>query len=981
MSKNGILVVVFLAVLVGLFFLLGGPGAFFGKGDVGIDGGSVNAPEKAPARAPDAAAGGAAGGAGAKASPERGATLFGRPRADRKGVGALVARVVRWKDQTPVVGAVFLLTGEGNGGEEVNAKATTDAKGTGSMPSVPAGDAYVLRVEAKDEPPTLLPGIEVAAGATRDLGTIFVGKKSGLFGRVVDDQDKPVAGADVRAYPGYGGLFDMMSNMMDIIMTLDREPTPLAKTTSDAKGEFTIPDLSPGPLVVRATSPGKRQALKQVKLGSEGAIGGALTLVLDPGLPVAGIVVDSAGTPVPGAQLSLMAQGSGDPDDLLFGRTFAVSDANGRFRVFVPEGSERFMAFVAAAGFPTAISPAFRAGDESVRIVLKGGARIELSVVEAETNRPIPGATVMLAMGEPADNQMEKGGGFVVVTTDAQGMASAATRPGTLQMGMVTAPGHGGGMFGGGQDAAAAQMLSGGIQHDFPARLEEGQTAKATIKLSAGFAMKGRVKDGNGAGIAGAELKVVGIMGGGATSTRSASDGSYRLTGLTPMSMSVVVRAPGWAQENAGGMGMFGGLAGAMEDPEPKPGVDIEKDFVMRPSVTVRGRVVDADGNGIAGAQVKMAAGFDFSDLMAGKAAGGISAADGSYVLFDVDPEAGNADMMAAQVVAPPEEPVPPPQVDPPAEPGQPPPNLKARLADGKPAAPPDKKKNLRVRAESDGWVAASSEAFDAKGGTTVTAPPIRLTRGAVLTGVVKDPSGGAVRGAHIDVSVQADDGNPMDMMSFSRAGKDARNVRSAGDGTFKVDTLPKGTVTLTVSAEGFAGGRRSVKVEALDAKPTVEVRLRPGVALRGRVVGSDGRPVEGARVQVDDSALEGETGEDAYLVPLSGKTDKDGGFTLSPLPQGRVKVTVSAEGRKTLTTALVTGGTSSDVVLENRSPADAKRLKEVDEEISALSMKYATAKTDADRQALMAKMTDLMREKRELQKDAGSTAPDVTDK
>src|SRR5688572_644594 len=98
-------------------FALGGPRPFFGGGGSGLDGAAGNARDRADAAARDAAGAAAGtGGAAGKPASVRGALLFGRPRAERKGVGALLARVVRWKDQTPVGGSQVFLSGEWTGG-------------------------------------------------------------------------------------------------------------------------------------------------------------------------------------------------------------------------------------------------------------------------------------------------------------------------------------------------------------------------------------------------------------------------------------------------------------------------------------------------------------------------------------------------------------------------------------------------------------------------------------------------------------------------------------------------------------------------------------------------------------------------------------------------------------------------------------------------------------------------------------------------
>lgn len=940
-------VLVLVGVVAGLVAWMGGPGALFGSGD--------RAPDDAPTTAPEAATATAGarmpGAAGEKT--RAGAVLFGRPRAQRKGVGGLALRVLRWKDQSPVEEAVVRLIGLSYEDARVEVQAKTDARGVTAWTDLPAGDAYVLRVEATGEPETAVPGVDVEAGGTRDLGVIYVGKKSALSGRVVDEQGKGVAGAEVRAYPGYGGLFDLLTNFMDLFVSLDKEPTPLAKAETDAKGAFTIPDLSPGPLLLRATSPGKRQAVTQVKLGSDGPIGGPPTLTLEGGAPVAGLVVEASGTPIPGARVSLMSEEMNDPGSIFLGRSFTTTDERGAFRLRVAEDAKRLRAFVAANGFPTAVSKTIAAGDEAVRIVVSAGATLEVQVLETEGSKPIPGATVMLGVSDAEGGpDMSAGGGLVTGTTDDRGTVTLNAPPGAIEMAMVSAPGHGAGMASPrAKGDAAAMGPFGSVSSDLPDKLEAGKTAHATFRLAGGYVLKGRVLDPAGHGIAGAEVKSSSIMGmgGGPISTRSDSEGRYRLAGVTATSVMLSVGAPGWVQREADRMAyMSSRFSGGKPAEAPAPGSEVERDFTLYPSVTVRGRVVDEKDEPVAGAQVGVADAFGLSALFGGKDAEAVTGADGGFVLYDLDPAAGGPGAMAAAGM------------------------------DGTHAAPaaPEGPKKMALRARADGYVSGKCDPFEVGGGGTVSAPPIRLGRGAVIAGRVLDAGGHAVGNAKVEVSKKSADEDPMQAMRDMMSGKKTDVLRADADGAFRVDTLPKGTVTLTVSAEGHAAARRTVEVG--DAPlPPLEVRLAPGQALSGRVVDRDGRPIAGARVSVTGPETQG--GDDTYVPHTDGVTKDDGTYSLSPLPAGRMRVSVQAKGKKNATLVLETGRQASDVVLEDRPAKDVSRLAEVKKELTDVREQFGKAGSEADRTALQRRMMELLKEQRELEggADASGDMPD----
>ncbi|MCB9596410.1 MAG: carboxypeptidase regulatory-like domain-containing protein [Sandaracinaceae bacterium] len=103
-------------------------------------------------------------------------------------------------------------------------------------------------------------------------------------------------------------------------------------------------------------------------------------------------------------------------------------------------------------------------------------------------------------------------------------------------------------------------------------------------------------------------------------------------------------------------------------------------------------------------------------------------------------------------------------------------------------------------------------------------------------------------------------------------------------EGAFDVGGLPLGPCRVVAVAPGFAASEPVSAIAAADPRPT-EVRVGRGGTILGRVVsGSDGHPIEGARV-----TLEGRLGASSSAVPVSSSalTDADGRFELSGAPPG----------------------------------------------------------------------------------------------
>jgi hypothetical protein len=124
----------------------------------------------------------------------------------------------------------------------------------------------------------------------------------------------------------------------------------------------------------------------------EGAAGGPLTLRLEGGAAVAGVVVDGAGAPVAGATVAMLSTGNGeDPGEFLYGRIFATTDPKGAFKAWVGRGEKKLRAIVDAQGFPATITPEFAAGASELRFVLLAGASVDVSVVAADDGAPVSG--------------------------------------------------------------------------------------------------------------------------------------------------------------------------------------------------------------------------------------------------------------------------------------------------------------------------------------------------------------------------------------------------------------------------------------------------------------------------------------------------------------------------------------------------------------------------------------------------------------
>jgi protocatechuate 3,4-dioxygenase beta subunit len=819
-----VLLLLVLAALVAGFLLLGWREAFFE--DEGGEGSGEPATGSAPVEGADPR--------DEASGPERRAptpTLFGRAREQAKGVGALVARVVRaGETPAPLAGATLTVSGTGFGGEEVAATATSDARGVASVHRLPAGAGYVVALRAAGQPPVEWRDVAVEANGTTDLGDLVVGATGALAGRVVDERGRGVAGAAVRVHPGEASVLEVLGNLVDLVTNLDREPVSLARATTDAEGAFRVEGLPPDRFVVVAVAPGRVRARANVRLGAQGVLGEPPTLVLRSGARVAGRVERPDGTPVGSARVAVMPGGGSDPSAFFYGRTFTETGADGAFALTVPSDSEDLIALAAAEGHPTTISKKFRAGAEDVRIVMAADAVADVTVVTKGTRTPVEGAVVSIATGSEGSGEA---GALATGVTGPDGRTTIRTASGPLQMVLVSHPTRPGGMASaamGGMGAMADALLDA----DVPKTLEAGATTPIEIRLRDGTAIAGRVTDPAGNALEGVEVRLASFFGGGGRSTRSGADGAYRLEGVSLGFMArFTVRAPGWV------------LRG--EDASIEPGGadgEIAKDLVLRPASRVEGRVVGPDGAPVPGASVRIE-GDDVLALAIGAMGGEDPSAvptdaEGRFALVGVEGTAGSA------------------------------------------------KRTLSVRA--GGFVPGKSEPFAIPEGATVEVPVVRLSRGATVRGSVLDPDGRPVADAKVQASPAREGSLVTGMESLFDA---PQETVADSDGRFELAGLPEGKLSLTASGTVHAPGVAKVEVGAAGTTATVELRLRRARTLRVRVLGPDGAPVAGATasavVEADEDApvfsmpAMAASGPDGWLsferqprVPLRVKAQKD---------------------------------------------------------------------------------------------------------
>jgi hypothetical protein len=341
--------------------------------------------------------------------------------------------------------------------------------------------------------------LEARAGEVVRGVTIALAPEVRYEGRVVDGQDVPVGGAEVRILGDRGG--EAIVPLHDAF-------------TSGPDGRFSF--AAPEDVVLEARKPGFAPARGRVDytVRVTGRLTLRLALAASEQLGIEGVVEDPAGAPLPGASVTAQSRRSRD-------EAAARTGADGRFRLDgLAPGRWRLVA--ERPGSAPAATVA-QAGATDVRIRLVAGGRIEGRVRDRRTALPVAPFTVLVESVTVRS----------VSAVDPDGRyALDDLAPGTAVLSVV-APGY---------------APSREVRVTVPAA--GAAPVVADFDLAPGGRLSGVVVSrGSRAPIAGASVEVEGMPASLAVPVRieavSGPDGRFELAGVSEQAMSLFASAPG----------------------------------------------------------------------------------------------------------------------------------------------------------------------------------------------------------------------------------------------------------------------------------------------------------------------------------------------------------------------------------------------------------------------------------------------------
>jgi len=703
-----------------------------------------------------------------------------------------------------------------------------------------------------------------------------------LGGRVVTADGTPIGGATVEAYRDLGKPSDLRAAIANALRGA------LDSVTTAADGTFEFRTLGEGRFILYASAPGFQESHVSVSVyrgRAEPAV-----IELNPGLLLAGRVVDPEGKPIQGAVIRARSRATARRVTVAVNREKepeVESDANGQFR-FDTLSPGSYTLIVSHDDYASVQLKNVEVPQENLTVTMEYGGGIAGFVRDRDGN-PIPGARVWChdLAGVRKESITDENGHYQLVVS---------VKPLRKKHLNVQATGY-------------ARPESTAVV------VEEGKVVNKDFELDRASGITGLVKDTQGRPIANVNVMVQLLPDEETPVQRylgyctTGEDGRFQIDNISPRGRVKLIAEHRFF------------LKWESEPFQIMPGEILEAEIQMQSGGSLSGIVVDDNGNPVKGARVKAVApgasereaafggGFGTTDeqgrfVLRGLGAGtyevlasasgylegrseAVTLAEGAGV-SGITVTLPKAHRLAGVVRTTDGRPVPGARitvvdtsVDGVRKLGA------ASKEDGSWEVEGLGSQPVEVSAEADGYGRVTlKEVKPDTQDVLLELPPL-----GGVSGIVVNQDGKPVRAFSVKpIPVEIDQG-------YSRPRNTRFKTFGNVDGSFKFEDLPPGTYTLNVQSPGYRGTTlENVRVDAGQITDVGTLTLLPGGVLVGRVLDATGAPVAGAKVSV--------VGGVSKFSMAPGRTPRatvttgpDGTFKFEGLRSGRVKVRVSAEG------------------------------------------------------------------------------------
>lgn len=751
----------------------------------------------------------------------------------RRGNGTLVGRCLEYGTERAVGGIAIELTASGGPNTVLTCKSRAD--GTFAFTSVPNFDRWSLRVDAKAPLGSVeLPSIKIVENQQTDVGTIYLAPSFVVKGSVVDENGIGIEGVKVEAQRV--GASDVRFDVMRLIRELGTDVAAVDTTVTAKNGSFELKKTPPGTYDFLLTSDTHSAQSERNLPITPDIEEKPLRFTMSRGFELEGRVVrKDGGSP---AKIRVVAVISpGEDDSVLFPtKLFTETNDVGQFKFpCVPGGSlaigaavpDRPIQLIDDVGIPQT---------SFVELVIGGEAIVFGRVVDDES-RPIGDAEVSLVVEDDSPT-------FATARTAEDGTYEIRGLPAhNIEFLVVKAPGFA--AFP--DDMMAFRRTS---VETPPEKLKPGRNER-NVTLKRGATVRGVVKaKESDRPIEGAHVTIIGTasMLTGTPTAMTGADGRFEIRGVGQGPAIVAAAKDGYVGVDpmtAMTLVLHNIFSGenSSNDERPPGAIDIktsdaeiEVTIELTAAPILAGRVVDAEGRSVKGARVRAQPHWESVGMpeIIANATGTIlgasrfSDADGRF-------------------------------------------EIPATAFDGQ---------VVEVVADAHGFVASKSSPLPTASGQRVNDITVVMRKGGTVDGRVVGEDGRPMAGARIQWIPNGEEADPDEWDRMNR-----RWVTSKDDGTFTLTSINPGSISLRATKRGVAAALSHGIVVGEGSTVPVTLTMSTGLAITGRVVDADDRPISRVKIVVMST-------DDGAKNPWSGASDEfisaaDGSFEIYGLPFG----------------------------------------------------------------------------------------------
>jgi protocatechuate 3,4-dioxygenase beta subunit len=801
-------------------------------------------------------------------------------------LAAITGRVLAGVER-PVVEAVV----ESSQGGKATARARTTAGGVFHLKNVPPGSGTALTARAADFAAGGFERLILVAGQTLDVGVVYLG---GAFDpdatnrievRVASADGKPVAGAQVTATSTLAGALVALG-------AWEKQPGgTVVRLATDASGAAVFERLPPNFYDFFTESEGLTFVARQRVIVQRDT---KMSFQLDvgPAMSISGFVKDEEGKPIADARVGALKLTNFTMHPVV------ATKEDGAFTIGgLSSGPHWIFAVKQDRGQKDMQNVA--AGSKDVEIVMPKGAGMALRVLDAATSQPVrefnvrpyknqpfayvysPGLAVKTEDGVWKQT-LDKGQWGVEVSAKGYAMKSISSVPLDAK------------------DPIDVKLEAGGVLHGRVVAKGVGPVRGARVYVKRGGFPPSPVKD---------------------QQTTTDGEGVFVIDNLARTPIKITIAHVDHTEQSFDA------------EPAARPeggGLPPVVEFALSSGGRVMGRAYGPDHKPLAGTQITLMKGFDFSSMRQTN-----TNADGAYEFKHVPPDKytltggggrgqrSEVEVVDGGVVT----------VDFGAETGGQ--KVTGRLlrgespVSGMAVSLEGGGKSVRATSDAEGrfafesvqpgsyriapsFIASSAgadvvvKADEAPAEVTVQLPVV----GSIELHVVDDSTGKALAGAWVNYEMTLDaEGKPPQEL---RGG--GGRLPTADDGVAMLDNLEAGHYLVRCWRDPYGSEMlEDVVLAAGEQKTGVTIRLAGAGSLSGTVRDAAGKPVQGAAVQVRDKK-----GRRVFLVSFA-NTSADGTYTQAQMKPGEYDVTIEKDGYAPATQRVVTtvgGETKQDFTL-----------------------------------------------------------------